>query len=545
MRLAVALTFSLLLLAVPGCGCGEDGRSSEAPGGEGPFAPDTAQTPPQDSALGFPPRAEPGGAQENTDDDPSGESATGDLPPTEPSAVDEGRAAYADAVRAYRAEDNEAFRYFIERAASLRPRQPTYRYALAAAYVLTGDDEAALATLETLADFGAALDPSEDEDFAPIHAAPAFKAVSERLRANARPIAPSTAFATLPDSAFIPEGVAYDPASGSYFMGSVRTGRIVRLRRAEGGGWRRSFFASARAAGYGSALGLAVDTTRGSLWVATSVLLQTVRPDSGEVVLDPEVARPVAADTLLLAQPVRMPTGALGQAALLRFDIQTGAHLETLVPPGAGPHGLGDLAVGPRGRVFATDSETNTIYARNVRPPTPPGRTTAAPRVDTLLVFARHPMFTSLQGLVVAPGGEALWVADYASGLFRVDAETRGVRLVRLPEGTSLTGLDGLAYQPGGAGETGALIGVQNGFTPPRVVRLPLAPSGLEVTAVEVLERAHPRYDEPTLGAVVTAPGGSQAFVYVANSQWNHFAPDGTLRAGRLKRPVLLRLPLD
>jgi hypothetical protein len=72
------------------------------------------------------------------------------------------------------------------------------------------------------------------------------------------------------------------------------------------------------------------------------------------------------------------------------------------------------------------------------------------------------------------------------------------------------------------------------------VVRFTLAPAGDRILESRVLERAHPRYDEPTLGVLV----GEELF-YVANSQWERFGPDGRIAdSTALQRPVVLRLPL-
>jgi hypothetical protein len=70
------------------------------------------------------------------------------------------------------------------------------------------------------------------------------------------------------------------------------------------------------------------------------------------------------------------------------------------------------------------------------------------------------------------------------------------------------------------------------------VVRFTLGPAGDRLLGAEVLERAHPRYQEPTLGVLV-----SGALYYVANAQWERFGDDGRV-AESLERPVVLRLPL-
>jgi hypothetical protein len=94
--------------------------------------------------------------------------------------------------------------------------------------------------------------------------------------------------------------------------------------------------------------------------------------------------------------------------------------------------------------------------------------------------------------------------------------------------------VDGLYYH------RGHLIGIQNGVEPHRVVRFTLAPSGARIIGVQVLERAHPRYREPTLGVLVQGD-----LFYIANSQWERFGADGRMSdPAVLERPVVLRLPL-
>jgi hypothetical protein len=95
-------------------------------------------------------------------------------------------------------------------------------------------------------------------------------------------------------------------------------------------------------------------------------------------------------------------------------------------------------------------------------------------------------------------------------------------------------GIDGLYYHKG------TLIGVQNGVEPHRVVRLDLSGDGSRIRRSVAIERAHPKYLEPTLGVLV-----NRDLYYVANSQWEQFGEDGRVASpDSLRRPVVLRLRL-
>jgi hypothetical protein len=143
-------------------------------------------------------------------------------------------------------------------------------------------------------------------------------------------------------------------------------------------------------------------------------------------------------------------------------------------------------------------------------------------------------LLLSAQGLALTPDERWLYVAEYARGILRADLHSRSIELLPCPDTLAALGIDGL-YWFGGA-----LIGIQNGMTPARVVRLTLAPEGDRLLGAEVLERAHPLHAEPTLGTLV-----GRDFYYIANSQWERFGEEGGIAApDSLKPPTILRLRL-
>jgi hypothetical protein len=101
------------------------------------------------------------------------------------------------------------------------------------------------------------------------------------------------------------------------------------------------------------------------------------------------------------------------------------------------------------------------------------------------------------------------------------------------PGSTSL-GCDGIVW------DRGAIIAVQNGVSPARVVRFVLDPSGTQFTRIDVLDQNFDVADEPTIGTIA-----GREFVYVANSQWDKHDAKGNSLAGKtLTPPKLLSVPL-
>jgi hypothetical protein len=152
----------------------------------------------------------------------------------------------------------------------------------------------------------------------------------------------------------------------------------------------------------------------------------------------------------------------------------------------------------------------------------------------TALEAIRNPLFHSLQGMAPTPDGRVVFLSDYSHGLLRVDLATKTVtRLADAPWSTSL-GCDGIAW------DRGAIVAVQNGVSPARVMRFVLDSSWTRVVRADLLDRNSRVADEPTIGAVV---GGE--FVYVANSQWDKHDDVGRrIPAVPLTAPILLSVPL-
>lgn len=400
------------------------------------------------------------------------------------------RAAFQLAVKAYEAHDVPAFLAHAREAQRLRPDHGGVTYTLASACALSGDTAGAFAMLRRFAKLGYTADVMADSDFARLRSLPAFEAIRRSLARNATPVMRSQAAFTLPERDLLTEGIAYDPRTGAFFVGSVHHRKIIRVDRS---GRVDEFIAPARD-GLWAPLGMRADSARGLLWVATTAVPQMVGYDTADA----------------------------GRSGLYAFDLATGAlRGRYLLPRDGSPHALGDVVITRAGDVYASDSRAPAIYR------VPAG-------ADTVEEFLRSPLLLSAQGMAFDRGEHTMYLADYSRGLLRVDLATRAIQPMPAADGVLTLGIDGL-YAVGDA-----LIGVQNGVAPYRVVRLHLDGDGRRVVAAEVLERARPDYAEPTLGVVV-----GRTLYYVANSQWERFGEDGTIEApAELEAPLVLRLPL-
>jgi sugar lactone lactonase YvrE len=413
------------------------------------------------------------------------QSMTGD-PTVDSAAV--ARAAWRRGQLALRAREHTAAEREIARAAAAWPTQPAYVWGLAIAAARAGDTTAVLRALERYADFELGNDLRADTLLTAYVARPDLGAVVARHDRNRAPMTRSRIVATIPDSTLWPEGVDYDTRTRRWYVTSVAHRTIVEI---DPNGHTRELWPrdTPRLA---SMLAVRVDRARGVLWATTSVV--------------PQMLAYVPADSNV--------------AALLKVRIADGAVLRRwdLAPSPRG-HTLGDVAIGPAGDVWFSDSNEPVLYRLRRG-------------ADSLERFT-SPLFRSLQGVAPTPDGRVVFVADYSHGLLRVELPSgRITRVQDAPRSTSL-GCDGIVWDRDG------IVAIQNGVSPARVVRFTLDRTRSRIVRADVVDR-NPVADEPTIGTIV-----GRDFVYVANSQWEKHEDDGTLRAdARLVGPVLLAVPL-
>lgn len=418
-----------------------------------------------------------------------GQTPTGD-PAVDSAAV--ARRVWTDAVGALRNSDTALAYRHAKRAAAAWPTQPAYVWGSAVMAALTRDTAGARLALAAYADMGLGRQLGTDARFAPLIRAGAWTGLAERLEMNHRPLVNSREAFRLADSTLWPESIDHDPRTRRFYVTSVRHRTVVEV--SPDGATREILPRSTP--GVGAILAVRVDTARNVLWVTSSGLSA--------------MAGYSPADS--------------GLGAILRVRLADGVVDGRWDVPGAGRHILGDIAVATNGDLYVSNSAQPILFRLQ-------------PREGTITAI-RSPLFRSLQGVATPRDTrfavEPVFIADYSHGILRLDPHSGSVtRLPDAPGSTSL-GIDGLTVHGT------SLIAVQNGVSPPRVMRFHLDRRGERITHAELLDRNSAVADEPTAGVVVDG-----RFFYVANSQWDKYDDDGRRRPNsRLIPPIILELPL-
>lgn len=385
---------------------------------------------------------------------------------------------------AYRRKDWPAMLAIARRQAAAEPRSPRALYNVACAQALNRRAADTAATIDQLTALSAYMDLAHEHDLDGVRDQPPVAAALARLETiRHRMVGTAAVRATLDDDDLLVEGLAYDPASGDLFVSSVHRRRILRI----GSEGKPRDFVPAGSNGLYGVLGMRVDAQRGLLWATSSAL--------------PEVDGLAAAER--------------GHTAVHCFDLKSGeVRAKVELYDADHRHHFDDLVLDADGRAFVSDGFGGAIYA-------------VAPD-GSHEVWLPPGALASPQGLAWSADGGTLYAADYGRGLAAIDRRARSIRWLTAGDAV-LSGIDGLVLDP----RDGTLIATQNGLQPPRIVRLRV--DGDRVRS-EILLMNAAQLTEPTLGAIV-----DNAFVFVANAQWDAFDPKHATRAAPT---VILRLPL-
>ena len=402
-------------------------------------------------------------------------------PAQEVSLLDTSRTVRAETRAAAQAGDWEAARRTNEAALALQPGHAGLLNNALLIAGFAGDVDGQFRALERRAEAGLAFDLSGHDGAEALRAADPdrFTALEAAFAAIAAPVGDARRVAEPPLKDALIEALAVDSETERLFLGSVADRRIYRV---EPYAPEEAEVFAGEADPIGSVFGLAVDRRHGRLYAATGAIEGVTPIGEGE---------------------------ALG-AALLALDLETGDLIETYTIDGAGR--MGDVSVRD-GIVLVADAEAGRVY----RLDGPDAR---------LELYAEDPRFESLQGVISSRG--AVFVADYALGLWRIDPVERAAALMAPPPGASLIGLDGLAVD-----RAGRVFVIRNGAAPRGLFELTFDFDN-QLTAMTAVLTGDDRLVEP----VTVRLTDGRAFV-INDAQWRFFEGEGADPSARTEPQIL------
>lgn len=354
-------------------------------------------------------------------------------------------------------DPNAAYANF-QRAQALIPDSPSILLLEAQTALKQNRRDAATQALSDYLDRGYLVDLKQNTEFRTLW----NDDLAAKQHANQAVIGDLHVAATLPGFA-IPNALAYDAAAQQLFVATVRTGKIVSLDP-KGGHDVLTFRPGVAAYGLGLHGGL--------LWASTAATRQTEGYDP---------AKPAA-------------------SKIVAVDPKDGA--VKVIATGGDDAQFGHLLAG-RDDLYVIDANHGAVLRLNGY----------AGELQTLVPEG---YMDSPQGLAENADASVLIVADFISGLYRVDLDTGAMTHLKAPDGVSLLGIASLSVHGGD------LIAVQNGFKPNKVLRLHLNADWSAVTGEDTVARDDSQISQPAQGVV-----DGDHFIFVSRSQWDNLDPGG------------------
>lgn len=361
-----------------------------------------------------------------------------------------------------------------------RPNDPTLYYFLSSFQARAKRLDEATASMGKVVELGDGFLPVQEFGFEHLKDHAPFQQLKAGM-ARSVPLATAATVAfRIPDKTFIPEGIAYDKASGSFFVGSVAQRKIVRVGK-DG----KAVPFSKDADGLHEVLGIAIDPRKRVLYaVSTSGVSVQDKPHN----------------------------------SVVRYDLASGRKTAEYAVPEA--RQLNDLAIHPDGSLFVTDSTLGQVF-----------------RIDT--ATGKHQLFIpggtlgGTNGIALSADGATLYIA-HSTGLARADVAQGKVERIPSPARQSLAAIDGLYFVDGD------LVGIQSITNPGRVIRISLDRDHAVTHVETLLSHHHPDIDQPTTGVVVDG----SIFVLATTQVSRYTGPGKLGDLSTLREPVVLKVPL-
>jgi DNA-binding beta-propeller fold protein YncE len=298
----------------------------------------------------------------------------------------------------------------------------------------------------------------------------------------------------LPERDLIPEGICYDPEEDVFYLGSIRKSKILKISR-EG---EVAVFVPPIEGEDRGYLGMRIDTNRRVLWANWH---QEKTPG------DPDPERQLWTGTA-------------------KFDLEDGRLIrEYMVEKTDENHLFNDVAIARDGSVYFTSFAYGMIY-------------TIDSVTDEIQEFLPMPEGVWNNGIDISPDDRYLFVVGNDK-IFRVHLETKKFFELPIPENEIVGWGDGLYFYEGN------LLAItthrEGDRLVHRVLKLHLSEMLDRITAIDVLDRDHPLYSNPTTGAVA-----DDWFYYIATAQFEKFDEDGNLAPwDELSDTYVLKLRLE
>jgi len=334
-----------------------------------------------------------------------------------------------------------------------RPFVPAYMINIVLASAALDQKRTAYHYMLKMQQQGLSYDFNQYEETLPIRDTEAYEYINDLMVKAGDPSGEGATFLSLDLKPFDLGDITWDGSRERFLVGTRADGKLLAV---DDSGKSDVLLKADDENGLWSIDGIAVDTKKNRLWIASS-------------------ATP--------AFTAFVPTDA-GHGALFEFELDSLNLLEryNLAVDGL-RHELGGVALTTGGDVYVVDRATPIIYRK-------------APSGKKLEVFAGGPQLVALTDIAVTPDNSRVFVADAVLGILLIDPAAQRSAMLAGPENLNLSGIYGIQF----SGEE--LVITQSGLSPERIMRLQMNAEGTTVETVSPMASGLEGFDTPGVGTI-------------------------------------------
>ncbi len=300
---------------------------------------------------------------------------------------------------------------------------------------------------------------------------------------------------TIPEKDLLPENITYDSKTESFFIGSTRKGKIIKIDKNK----NLIEFANSKSSGLWMVIGMKADVDNRWLWVCSS---------GGDNLIGYDLKDDVEG----------RPSG------IFKFNLDTGELIKKYVLDATGEiHFFNDLVIDGLGNLYVTHMfKEHAIY-------------TIQKNIDQLKSWSSPEALKYPNGITISSDNKTLFIA-YSEGIGTIDIASKKWGTLKNPNGIRIArreSIDGLYFY------NNTLIAVHPDIN--TVQQLRLSTDQTTITDHKLLEVNHPMMNNPTTGVMV-----KDNFYYIANAQFGSFDENGAIfPMEQLYEPTILKLQID
>lgn len=391
---------------------------------------------------------------------------------------------YLASTKAYQEKDYLTFLKLTKQLDSLRPSHPTYTYNLACAYALNNKHEESFAQLKESLLANSQVSFENEADLEVLRNSNGYsQLIAFKAKLNERVVS-SESFVELSEKDLHPESLLYFKKSKTWLANSIRSKKIVSFDAKTGK--CTDWFTDENLY---SVFAMKADKDEKFLWITTSAIPEMKGYNSS---LE-------------------------GKSEILKIEIKTKKVIKRF--SAQGNHVFGDLIINDKGDVFLSDSGEALIYQI---------------KNDELSIWLDLKKEAyNLQGITFGTTQNEIFIADYLKGILKIDTQNTSNRnWIRLPEGFSQKGIDGLLYYKN------SLITLQNGVKPHRITQL-LLNGDNSIVDFKIIDHNRSEMIEPTNGIIK-----DDTFYFIGNSPWSFYDKSLNLNTDLINNPTIYKYNL-